>query len=102
MIPMKISVAIIAVIVWLPLFGAVSAVNAQLAVSPSRVVLSSTDRATEIEIRNPSDKPVLVNARTLHGVTRSDSIGRTYRDTVRTGAASERSALEWLRVFPRQ
>ena len=79
-----------------------SPVAAQLSVTPPRLVLTASDRSGEVEVKNPTSKSVVVNARLMHAVMRTDSTGRSYRDTVRTKAADERSALDWVRVFPRQ
>src|SRR5687767_637837 len=92
----------LAAAVTLVIVGAFAPVAAQLAVTPPRLMLTAADRSGEVEVKNPTTKPVVVNVRLMHAVMRTDSTGKSFRDTVRTGAADERSALDWSRVFPRQ
>jgi P pilus assembly chaperone PapD len=75
---------------------------AQLTVIPPRVVLSSTERSGEVEVKNPMNKPVIINVRLHYSVMRTDSLYQAYRDTVERGTPGERSAVGFLRVFPKQ
>lgn len=76
--------------------------SAQLIVTPSRIMLSPSTRSGELEVKNPTSKPVVVTTRLMYAVTNTDSLGRAILDTARVADGSRRIALDWTRAFPKQ
>lgn len=95
--PIRISLAVAT----LALAGSVGA-HAQLTISPNGILMKPGQTSGEVDVRNPSDKPMVVSTRLMYAILRTDSTGATFKDTVTTGAPTERSAVEWMRAFPRQ
>ncbi len=77
--------------------------TAGVLVAPTSVILSENDRTGRLTVQNPSDSPIEVSIRFGFGIPLSDSLGNV---TLRLQDTSEvnhpRSAMNWIRAFPRR
>ena len=77
--------------------------TAGVLVAPTSVILSENDRTGRLTVQNPSDAPKEVSIHFGFGVPESDSLGNV---TVRLQDTAEvdhpRSAMGWIRAFPRK
>ncbi len=77
--------------------------TAGVLVAPTSVILSENDRTGRLTVQNPSDAPIEVSIRFGFGIPESDSLGKV---TLRLQDTSEvnhpRSAMNWIRAFPRR
>jgi hypothetical protein len=72
-------------------------------VAPTSVVLTENDRTGRLTIQNPSNLPKEVSVHFSFGVPEADSIGNvTLRLKDSTEIDHPRSALGWIRAFPRR
>ena len=76
--------------------------SAQLTISPNGILMKPAQTSGEVEVRNAGDKAMVVTARLMYAILRTDSAGAAFKDTIVTGAPDQRSAVEWMRAFPRQ
>lgn len=76
--------------------------TASVMVAPTVVFLSEKNRTGRIIIQNPADHPTEVTIRFSFGLPQSDSLGNV-RVTLQDSAVTDpRSAMDWLRAFPRK
>jgi P pilus assembly chaperone PapD len=80
-------------------FGA-ARLDAQISITPTRVIVSSSKRSGEVLVVNPLDQPMVITARVMFMVLRNDSSGAVVYDSVPRGDA--RTCAEWISLFPRQ
>lgn len=77
--------------------------EAGVLVAPTSVILSESDRTGRMTVQNPTDKPKEVTIRFSFGIPESDSLGNVtvvMKDS--TEIDNPRSALGWVRAFPRK
>ncbi len=85
----------------LPLFlFATAGLHAQISVTPTRVIVESSQRSGEVLVLNPLDRPMVVSTRVMFMVLRNDSTGAIGYDSTLRGNA--RSCAPWVKVFPHQ
>jgi len=91
-----------AVIIWLTL--ALTAVNlsAGVLVAPTVVILSDKQRTGRINIENPGNKPKEVEISFSFGLPQSDSLGKISITLQDSNVTDPRSALGWIKAFPRK
>jgi P pilus assembly chaperone PapD len=72
-------------------------------VAPTSVILTEKDRTGRLTIQNPSDAPKEVSVHFGFGIPQSDSLGNvTLRLQDTTEVDHPRSAMNWIRAFPRR
>jgi P pilus assembly chaperone PapD len=77
--------------------------TAGVLVAPTSIILSEHDRTGRMTIQNPSDMPKEVTLSFGFGLPESDSLGHvTLRINDTTEVDHPRSALGWIRAFPRK
>lgn len=76
--------------------------SAQIEVAPTRVILTMRERSQEINVSNPSDNQVEVNADLGFKLIRTDSLGSQTLDSARTAEEASRSGRNWVKIFPRR
>jgi len=77
--------------------------TAGVLVAPTSVILSENDRTGRLTVQNPSDSPKEVSIHFGFGIPQSDSLGKVklrLQDT--TKVDHPRSAMNWIRAFPRR
>lgn len=77
--------------------------TAGVLVAPTSVILSENDRTGRLTVQNPSDSPKEVSIHFGFGIPQSDSLGKVklrLQDT--TKVDHPRSAMSWIRAFPRR
>lgn len=77
--------------------------TAGVLVAPTSVILSENDRTGRLTVQNPSDSPKEVSIHFGFGIPQSDSLGKVklrLQDT--TKVDHPRSAMKWIRAFPRR
>ncbi len=78
-------------------------VKAGVLVAPTSVILSETDRTGRMTVQNPTDKPKEISVRFAFGIPTSDSLGNVTVDIVDSSETDNpRSAIGWVRAFPRK
>ena len=78
-------------------------VQAGVLVAPTSVILSETDRTGRMTIQNPTDKPKEISVRFAFGIPTSDSLGNVTVNIIDSSDTDHpRSAIEWVRAFPRK
>ena len=75
---------------------------ASVLVAPTAVFLSETDRTGRMTIQNPTDKPKEVSIYFSFGLPVSDSLGNVQVRLQDSGVTDTRSAVDWLKAFPRK
>jgi len=84
------------------LFAGAIKLTASVMVAPTVVFLSDRHRTGRIVVQNPSDFPTEVDIRFSFGLPYSDSLGNV-RVTLQDSAVTDpRSAMDWLKAFPRK
>ncbi len=77
--------------------------SAGILVAPTSVVLTEKDRTGRMTIQNPTDKPKEVSVNFAFGIPESDSLGNvTVVMTDSAAAIHPRSAINWVKAFPRR
>lgn len=76
--------------------------RAQLMVDPPRPLLTDKKRSLEVTFRNPGTEPTEVQLGFRYTVLRTDSAAGLSLDTNATAEEREKSALEWIKAFPRR
>lgn len=80
-----------------------SSATAQTSISPTRVLMSSRDKSTEVSVSNPNNYPIEIVASFGFALMRSDSNGTMVLDSnVLSPDESAKSCEEWLKVSPRR
>jgi len=78
-------------------------VKAGVLVAPTSVILSETDRTGRMTVQNPTDKPKEISVRFAFGIPTSDSLGNVTVNIIDSGETHHpRSAIGWVRAFPRK
>jgi P pilus assembly chaperone PapD len=71
-------------------------------VAPTIVYLSDKNRTGRMIVRNPSNEPKEIEIRMGYGLPVSDSLGNVRVDLIDSAVTDPRSAMEWVRPFPRK
>ncbi len=84
------------------LVAAAMQVSASVMVAPTVVFLSERSRTGRIIVQNPADEPTEVTVRFSFGLPFSDSLGNVQVALQDSGVTDPRSALDWMKAFPRK
>ncbi len=76
--------------------------GASVMVAPTVVFLSENNPTGRIIVQNPSDNPVEVSIRFSFGLPYSDSLGNVQVTLQDSNVTDPRSAMDWLKAFPRK
>lgn len=76
--------------------------GASVMVAPTVVFLSDRNPTGRLVLQNPTDAPTEVTIRFSWGLPYSDSLGNVQVTLQDTGITDPRSAVEWLKAFPRK
>ena len=76
--------------------------GASVMVAPTVVFLSDDNPTGRIIVQNPSDNPAEVSIRFSFGLPYSDSLGNVQVTLQDSNVTDPRSAMEWLKAFPRK
>jgi len=76
--------------------------SAGVLVAPTVVILSDKERTGRITIQNPTAKPREVDIYFSFGLPESDSLGDVRISLQDSNVTDTRSALEWIKAFPRK
>ncbi len=77
--------------------------TAGILVAPTSVILSDNDRTGRLTVQNPSDAPKEVSIQFGFGIPQSDSLGKVKLRLQDTSEVDHpRSAMNWIRAFPRR
>jgi len=76
--------------------------SAGVLVAPTAVFLSEMDRTGRMMVQNPSDSPKEITVYLSFGIPESDSLGEVSVRLIDSAITDPRSAVEWIRVFPRK
>lgn len=76
--------------------------QAQVNIYPKRVMVSNSQRSSDVLVSNTGVAPVEISAKALFAIIRSDSLGNTYFDSTGSDAEMARSCHGWAKVFPKQ
>ncbi len=71
-------------------------------VAPTVIVLSEHNRTGRMLLRNPGPEAAEVSVRFSFGLTQSDSLGQVFVELQDSAVTDPRSAVDWLRAFPRK
>jgi P pilus assembly chaperone PapD len=71
-------------------------------VAPTVVFLSERSRTGRLTIQNPTNAPKEISVNFSFGLPTSDSLGNVYLTLQDTGVTDPRSALGWIKAFPRK
>jgi P pilus assembly chaperone PapD len=91
-----------AVFVWMLLFFLAVDLGAGVLVAPTVVILTDKKRTGRINVENPSNKPKEVKISFSYGLPTSDSLGKISIDLRDSDVDDPRSALNWIKAFPRK
>ncbi len=80
----------------------VADLTAGVLVAPTAVFLSEHDRTGRMTIQNPSDSPKEITIYLSFGIPESDSLGDVTVRLLDSAVTDPRSAMDWIRVFPRK
>jgi hypothetical protein len=75
---------------------------AQIGVAPTRVMMTNPERSKEITLSNPNTTPMVVEAKIVYALMKSDSTGAMVYDSVGLGSTARPSCAEWAKVFPKR
>ncbi|MEE8576713.1 MAG: hypothetical protein V3T31_05610 [candidate division Zixibacteria bacterium] len=81
---------------------AASSITAGVLCAPTVVFMSDAGRTGRLDIQNTANEPTEVSIRFSWGLPESDSIGNVYVNLVDSGVTDPRSALDWIKAFPRK
>ena len=76
--------------------------SAQIGVAPTRVMMTNPERSKEITLSNPNTTPMVVEAKIVYALMKSDSNGAMAYDSVGLGSTGRPSCAEWAKVFPKR
>jgi len=77
--------------------------TAGVLVAPTSVILSENDRTGRLTVQNPSDTPEEISIHFGFGIPQSDSLGKVKLRLQDTSKVNHpRSAMKWIRAFPRR
>ncbi len=77
--------------------------TAGVLVAPTSVILSENDRTGRLTVQNPSDAPKEVSVQFGFGIPQADSLGKVKLRLQDTAEVNHpRSAMNWIRAFPRR
>lgn len=76
--------------------------SAGVLVAPTVVFMSDKNRTGRINVQNPTDKPIEVTISFGFGLPESDSLGNVRVVIKDSNVVDPRSALDWVRAFPRK
>ena len=77
--------------------------SAGVLVAPTSVILSENDRTGRLTVQNPSDTPKEISIKFGFGIPQSDSLGKVKLRLQDTADVDHpRSAMNWVRAFPRR
>jgi P pilus assembly chaperone PapD len=94
--------ALAAAVAWLVVMVVTSGqLGASVLVAPTVVFLNKAEPTERMTIMNQGTEPQEVTIDFAWGLPESDSVGRVYVDLQDSSANDPRSAMEWLRAFPR-
>jgi P pilus assembly chaperone PapD len=93
--------AIVALILLL-LTGSATQLLAGVLVAPTVIFISDKDRTGRLNIQNPSDEPREISIHLAFGLPESDSLGNVFVTLQDSGVTDPRSALDWIKAFPRK
>jgi P pilus assembly chaperone PapD len=71
-------------------------------IAPTVVLLSDKNRTARLDVNNPGATPQEVTIAFAYGLPESDSIGNVRVVLQDTNITDPRSAVEWIKAFPRQ
>jgi len=71
-------------------------------VAPTVIVLSEHKRTGRMLVRNPGPEAAEVSVRFSFGLTQSDSLGQVFVELQDSAVTDPRSAVGWIRAFPRK
>lgn len=71
-------------------------------VAPTVIFISDKDRTGRLNIQNPTNEPREITIRLAYGLPESDSLGNVYVELRDSGVTDPRSALGWIKAFPRK
>ena len=77
-------------------------VAAGVMVAPTVVFMSDKQRTDRIIVKNPSDMPTEVTIRISYGRPMSDSLGNIGISLADSSVSDPKSAMDWIRAFPRK
>lgn len=77
-------------------------IAAGVLVAPTVVFMSDKNRTGRINVQNPTDKPIEVTISFGFGLPESDSLGNVKVIIEDSNVVDPRSALDWVRAFPRK
>ncbi len=75
---------------------------AGILVAPTVIVLSDRNRTGRMLLRNPGPEAAEISVRFSFGLTQSDSLGQVFVELQDSAVTDPRSAVDWLRAFPRK
>ncbi len=77
-------------------------VTAGVLVAPTVVFLSDQNRTGRMDVQNPTNAPKEVTIHFSYGLPISDSLGNVRVTLQDSGVTDTRSAVEWIKAFPRR
>lgn len=77
-------------------------ISAGVLVAPTVVFMSDKNRTGRLNVQNPTDKPIEVTISFGFGLPESDSLGNVRVVIEDSNVVDPRSALDWVRAFPRK
>jgi hypothetical protein len=80
----------------------IASVLPSVLVAPNLVVLSEAQRTGRVIVKNPTNTPKEIEIRLGFGLPESDSLGNVRVQLADSGVTDPRSAMEWIRAFPRK
>ncbi|MEW6051025.1 MAG: hypothetical protein AB1644_08210 [Candidatus Zixiibacteriota bacterium] len=81
---------------------AASNLVAGVLVAPTVIFMSDKSRTGRMDIQNPTNIPKEVTIRFSYGLPISDTAGNVYITLQDSGVVDPRSAVEWIKAFPRK
>lgn len=77
-------------------------IMAGVLVAPTVVLLSDKNRTARLDVNNPGSTPQEISISFAYGLPESDSVGNVRVRLLDSNITDERSAVEWIKAFPRQ
>lgn len=71
-------------------------------VAPTVIFISDKDRTGRLNIQNPSNEPREISIHLAFGLPESDSLGNVFVNLQDSAVTDPRSALDWIKAFPRK
>lgn len=76
--------------------------TAGVLVAPTVVFISDNNRTGRLEVQNTSNEPREISVRLAFGLPESDSLGNVYVQLQDSNITHPRSAVDWVKAFPRK